>query len=201
MKSRLWVAIILCLFLSSCAVRSGNDGFDYSFSKMKSYTCNAEITVYGNKQNSVYNVKQYYMEPDKVRIETLEPEFLKDKVSVYSNGSWCINHPQIGGKLTYSGSSDADGLADVGIVVKKLFCSSGAKKSMAEINGTEYIKIQAAIPGDSQFRKTAVLYFDDKKYYPVYMEILDDKNTRRVEVKYSNFVYNADIESSKFEMK
>ena len=191
---------ILCIFLTSCMGKNTDKNSESKLYQMKSYSCNAEITVYGNKQNSTYKVKQYCMQPDKVRIETLEPNFLKGKVSIYTNGSWYINHALINQKQMYTSDNNIDELVNLGIVVKKLFCESGAKKTMEQFNGKEYSKIQVMIPGNNQFRKTVVLYIDPREYYPVYMEILDDKNEKQVEVKYSNFIYDADIESSKFDM-
>lgn len=193
--------IILVVLLSACKRNDDIYNVNKKMSNMLSYRANAEIFIKGNRGMAEYKVRQYYSEPDKLRIETLEPEFLKGKIIVYSGGKWSIYHPLINNKLQVEKLLDDDELIYLGIIQKDMVAGENTEYNYASRNGIEYIAIKCNIPGGNEYSKSSVLYFTKKGYYPEFMEILDDKEDIRVTVRYYDFEYNSELKDSLFQLE
>jgi len=172
-----------------------------NIAEVKSYSSTADITIYGNKALSNYRVKQYCIYPDKLRIETLQPDFLRNKVVVKNGDEWKIYHPLINQILEMSKLMEEDELILMGIIHKDLFTSSSSTVSDNEFEGKKCICIKSIIPSGNQYRKTAVLYIDEDKKIPMGMDILDDKGNKKIEIKYSEYKSNEVFSDKLFDLK
>lgn len=201
MKKALIIILVISLLFSAC----GKKGVQYDpkikIAGAKGYSSIANITINGNKGISKYVVKQYCVYPDKLRVETIEPDFLKNKVVVRNNGIWRVYHPLIKQVLTISKLMDDDELILMGIVQKSMFISGDAKISETTFFGEKCISISCNIAHGNRYRKTAILYIDISKNLPIGMEILGDNGNKSVEIKYTDFVYNGDFSDSLFNLK
>lgn len=165
---------------------------------MKSYSSFASITVYGNKGISEYKVKQYCILTDKIRIETIEPSFLKGKITVYSEGKWKVFHPLINKTFYIDNLRNIDQIVYLGIIQRELFIDKGAKYKLVKKDDKELIEITNYIPKESEYGKVAALYIEMDNYTPIVMEIMDSFQRVKVRVKYENFRYNEDLDNSIF---
>lgn len=190
------------IIFTLCSCKSSNNtDVKGKITGARGYSSMAEITVNGNKGVSKYKVKQYILYPDKLRIETLEPYFLKNKVLVRNEGIWKIYHPLINQTLTVSKLMEDDELILMGVFQKSLFDGKDALVADGKFNGEECYSIKTAIPKGNRFRSTAVLYIDTKNNLPIGMEILDSNGEKKIEVRYIDFQYSSRFDASLFVIK
>jgi outer membrane lipoprotein-sorting protein len=192
--------MFLLLLLSSCNKNDDIYNVNKKLSNMNSYTANVEVTIYGNKGNTEYKLKQYYSEPNKLRIETIEPDFIRGKIMVWDGASWKIHHPLIDSTLEVQKLKDVDELIHLGILQKSMLLWEKAEFKEINKNGAEYIQVKCNLPHGDEYRRSAVLYITKSGYCPEYMEILDDGSNVRVLVKYFDFEYNCELKDSLFKL-
>lgn len=197
--------ILICIFLMGtlfCACKKSNTVEDVKdrIAKAKAYTSTAEMTVTNNKGSSNYKVKQYCIYQEKLRIETLQPEFLKNKVLVKNNGSWKIYHPLVKQILSMSKLMEDDELILMGVMQRDLFTTKEAKVSYETYNDVKCACITSDILKGNKYRKTAKLYVELDENIPISMEIFDDTGTKRVEVKYIDFTYKDTLDDKLFSL-
>lgn len=198
---RYYIIIVFLLVLMSSCTKKDNSNFLQAKNKlynMKSYSAVAHITVYGNKGVSYYKVAQYCVLPEKIRIETIEPNFLKGKITVYKDGKWKVYHPLINKTFEIDNLRSIDQIIYLGIIQKDLFIDKSARYKNISKNGTDYIKIENTIPGESEYGKTAVLYLERISFNPALLEILDNEEKVKVKVEYEGFEYNKKLDNSIF---
>lgn len=200
MKKILPILIVVVLF-SSCGKKSSDDinKAIKKLSNMKSYSTLAEVTVIGNRGNSTYRVKQDYVNAEKLRLETLEPSFLKGKIMVYDGLKWKIHHPLINESYEVKTLEHDDQKIYLGVIQKSALLGKDTSYSLVNRNGVEYIEIKAALRGGNEYRKTVALFVSKGDYCPQFLEIYDANGDLRVRVKYTDFVYNGEVNGSLFE--
>ncbi|QCX34430.1 hypothetical protein FDN13_12375 [Caloramator sp. E03] len=188
------------ILLCACNKKDNNDFIKAKnkLNNMKSYSSLANITVYGNKGISEYKVKQYCVLTDKIRIETIEPSFLKGKITVYSDGKWKVFHPLINKTFYIDNLRNIDQIVYLGVIQRDLFVDKGAKYRLVKKDDKELIEITKDIPKESEYGKEAALYIEMDNYSPIVMEIIDSLQRVKVRVKYENFKYNEELDNSIF---
>lgn len=198
MLRKISIFLILLIFTTSCGQRTEKTNDFNKFSqKFNSYKANAEITVYGNKGTSKYKVVQYFMGQSKLRIEVLEPNNLKGNIIIYNDNNKTLYNPLINEKVVLPKGQD-DKFTYMGIITKEVFFNENTKAEKERRGDIEYIKIKAAIPESNKYKKTAGLYMDEKNYYPVLMEVIDEAGRITMTVKYNSFELNPDFDESIF---
>jgi outer membrane lipoprotein-sorting protein len=198
---RILLIFIFLLILSSCKKNDDIYNVNKKISNMLSYTANAEIFIKSNKGISEYKVKQYYNEPNKLRIETIEPGFLKGKIMVFDGAKWRIYHPLINNTFQIEKLKDDDELIYLGVIQKNMIAWEDVEYKYTSKNGIEYVAIKCNIPGGNEYRRSAVLYMSRKEYYPEFMEILDDKEDIKITVKFYDFEFNSELEEDLFQLE
>lgn len=198
---KIFLMLSMLLLLSSCKKDDDIYNVNKKISNMQSYSASVELAIIGNKGTSEYKVKQYYSEPDKLKIETIEPEFLKGKIMVYNGERWKTYNPLISSTLETEKLKDDEELIYLGIIQKKIIAWEGVDYGYASRNGVEYITIKCNIPGGNEYRRSAVLYVNRKGYYPENMEILDDNKDIKISVRYYDFKYNCELKDSLFQLE
>lgn len=198
---RILLMIIPILLMSSCKKNDDIYNVNKKIYNMVSYSANSEIIINSNKGVSEYKIRQYYSEPNKLRIETIEPEFLKGKIMTYDGLKWQIYHPMIGGSLQIKKLQDDDELIYLGIIQKNMIAWENVEYKYITRNGIKYVAIKCNIPGGNEYRRSAVLYVTRKEYYPEFMEILDDKEDIKITVRFYDFDYNSKLEESLFQLE
>jgi outer membrane lipoprotein-sorting protein len=192
--------VILCvtLFLVSCKSKETTYNAHSKIMGIKSYTADVKVTVYGTKVNSVYKMKHYYSAPDKLRIETEEPGFLKGQILIFNGKKWTTYNPLINMSFNADNLSKEDEFIFLGVIQKSIVNSEDTKYGIELKDGHEYLQVKSTIPDGNEYKKYVVLYMNKDDYTPVIMEILDNEGRTGVRIEYSNFIYNAPIESNCF---
>lgn len=198
---KILLMIIPVLLLVSCKRDDDIYNVNKKISNMVSYSANAEIIINSNKGVSEYKTKQYYSEPNKLRIETIEPEFLKGKIMAYNGSNWQIHHPMTGSTFQIKNLQDDDELIYLGIIQKSMIAWENVEMKYVTRNGRGYVAVSCSIPGGNEYRRSAVLYVTRKEYHPEFMEIMDDKDNVKITVRFYDFDYNAKLEDSLFQLE
>ena len=193
--------VFFITFISGCGNNDTINNANKKLSEMKSYKACAQINISGNKGNSTYKVTQYYTEPNKLRIETIEPSFIRGKIVVCDGKKWRVYNPLISLSFDMDSLKEADQLTYLGIIQKNIFLKEDSTAKLQVKDGEKFIAIKAKIPNESIYRKTAVLYLSEETLLPEMMEILDDKNNPVVVVKYTSFQYNPKFNNEIFVIK
>lgn len=197
--------LFIVLLLTGCSEKTDEELFYDAQKKIVSlntYTCTAEVTVYGNKSPQKYTAKQWFAAPDKYRIEIENPENLKGKVTVYNGKRAWICHPRIGQEWMME-----DFLASVeqkmflGYFINNFVNTENVKLNKEIIDDKEYISLQTEIPGNHPYFNKERLWFDIEKYYPYRLQVLDVDDNVRIDVQYLNFRYNENIDNRIFTIK
>lgn len=194
------LSLILMLSASSCILKKKDKTVDDYLKNLNSYKAEVEVEIFSNKGTSQYRLIQFFKNPDKLRVETLEPDFLKGKVMVLKDGKFQIFHPLINQK--YEGDCEKeDTLIHLGIIQSSIVNSKEYETSHCILDETECIKLRTKIEGDNIYKHEGVVYFTKQDIKPLYFEIYDNSGTLRYRAKYINFEYNKEISDDVFTIR
>ena len=199
MKKKLYIflTLIFTIFTISCTIFKKDKGIEEFILTLNTYRSEVEIEIYGNKGTSKYRQLQFYKFPDKVRIETLEPEFLKGKIMILNNGKLEIFHPLINQRFEGDLQTEQT-FIHLGIIQNSFIKDKDYKTSHCVVDGLDAIKLRIKIEGDNIYKHEAVVYFTKKDIRPLYFEIYDNSGTLRYRAKFINFECNKDIKDDVF---
>lgn len=192
--------IITLLLLVSCKKTNDVDAIKKKISNLSSYCAVSRIIIYSSKGTSEYKIQQYYLEPNLIKLETLEPDYLKGKILVTSGEAWKIYHPLINNSFLVDKLKDDDELIYLGIIQKNMISLEDVEYKKISRNGKEYITLNFKLPNGNEYRNSVILYINREEYNPEFMEILDIEGVTRVSVTYSNFQYNPKLDNSIFKL-
>lgn len=201
--------ILILIFISITIIFAGcGDKEVRDFTKaqkmianLNSYTTVAEIVVKGNKLIESYVVKQYFVYPNKYRLEVISPDERKGKITIYDGERLFINHPLIKQTTILNIKEVEDMGMFLGNFAKNLFSGEDVNLEIKKDESFEYVVIKACIVGGNKYRKNQTLYIDRKDNIPVKMEITDENDDVVVTVYYKDFEYNVDIENTMFKIE
>lgn len=192
--------ILLMLIGYSCNIKRQAKTVEEYIKNLDSYKSEAYIEIYSNKGTSNYRQIQFFKSPNKIRIETIEPEFLKGKIMVLKDKKMEVYHPIINQK--FEGTFDGEeAFIHLGIIQSSFLNSMGFKTNIDFIDGEEYIKVTTKIEGGNIYKDKGVIYFKSRDIRPVYFEIYDASGTLRYKLKFINFEYNTKIDDDVFVLK
>lgn len=192
---------LLLIFLVSCAKEGECYDSHKKLMEMKSYTANAEITIHGNKSSSKYKVKQLVDEYGNIKIETKEPKELAGKKVIYENKKWKVYHPLIQEVVEFEALRDIDEVMYMGLIQKKFLMSEDLKEKRVTKNEQKCIEFKGTLPNSNEHRNYAKLYVNEESLDPVALEIYNKDDKVTLEVKYTDFKYNPQINKEEFKVK
>lgn len=198
---RIPLIILSFLFFVSCSRGDELYNANKKLVNMASYKCDAYVSVYGKKETLTYKVRQFYKADDKLRVEILEPNFLKGKITLYNGNKCIVYHPLIGQSIEIKSSNADDRFTNLGMMQKSVLGGEKAEYKRITKDGTEYIQIKCVISDGNEYRKSAILYMLKDGYIPSFMEIFDEKERVVVLINYSSFEYNCILEDSLFKLE
>jgi len=188
--------LLSSLLLISCDKKPKDTNDITTFLKnMESYTTEMNMNVKNAKQVINYKAKQSYLrgggyklELNKSRVFIYKPD---DKIYISDKNS----------DTKYVQSKDFDEvfkLSFIGEYIGLLYTNEEIKYVTKNINDIEYTVIDLFIPGSNKNINKALLYVNNKKMVPDKMVIYDIKGIEKIEITYVNFIPNAEIEPSEF---
>lgn len=195
MKNKWTIFICLLLFISFGSVGCNNSRstkeevykeFTDQISKMKSYSCIAEINVVGNKNPKEYIMKHNYTKPDTYKIEIVSPQNLKGKIIKYNKEKVFVKNPNVDDYIELPNNEMDNQYLFIGDFTKNL---SKNEDLNIESKG-DYLVLETTIQSSSKYFNKQVLYVDKESVKPSKLEIHDDEGKARFTVTYKNFKYN-----------
>jgi len=165
--------------------------------ELSSYSCKAEIKIKNSKDSYTYSTNQIYSKVDGSRIE-----LGKDRVYIYLEDKIYVTDLQ--NKLKYLMDKSVDGIYSVSIIqeyINLLYSNENIKYNYKSIDALEYETIELEIPGNNRNMSRAILYVSVKTKSPYKLYIYDSKEQERVEIIYSDFKPNIQINKALFEVK
>lgn len=199
MKKIFLGVLFFCVIFCACGQKDSTNEIK-KINGDNSYTAVVAIKIHGNKADSNYKVKQYYVYPDKLRIETMEPDFLKDKTIIKNGDKWRVVHPLINQTIYTSKLMDRNELILIGIIEKSFFEDCKDNINIEEYKNKKFICIKKTFIKSNIYRNIAVLYMDKESKKPCFLNILDHKGNLAVEIEYVNYDKDNTIQESLFYM-
>ena len=200
-KSLMLLSLILCLFcsiLSGCGrkVKEPGEVIDY-LKGLKSYTAKVDISFKNDMQELKYEGRHFYQKGTGYRVE-----IGSDRVQIHKEDKIYVN--DIKNNAKYELEKDFDkiySLSFVGNYIKLLYTSDNAKYDQKELEGKKYQLVELQLPGNNRNLYRAVMYINLKGYVPEKLFIYDYKNREKVQITYSDFKINEELNKELFEVK
>lgn len=198
------VAIAVVLLMVGCTPKTDTELF-YELQKrlneIESYEAQVEITSMGNKEPNKYLMKQWFKKPNMYRLEALEPESIKGKITVSDGNKAWIHHPAVDQKwMMQKFSHSEEQNMFLGYFIKNCLESENTSLAKKELEREEYLLIQTDIPGNHAYYSKEVLWLNTITMKPYLLQVFDTKNQLRIEVKYLEFEYDPKLEDSLFKI-
>ncbi|MEF9952539.1 MAG: hypothetical protein RSA01_06795 [Clostridium sp.] len=197
---KILISVLTVCFLVSCSGEGECYNAHKKLMEMKSYTADVVINVNGNRSKSTYKAKQTFMEPNYIKIETIEPKELNGKKIVYNGDKWKVYHPLIKDIVEFTSLKSIDEVMYMGIIHKSFIMSDNIKERNVEKNGTGCIEFKAPLPNGNDHRSYAKLYVNKSSNKPILLEVYNKEDKVTFDVQYLNFEYNSPVDKDQFKL-
>lgn len=202
MKKKLLIlsimSLILFIFLSGCnkSVKNTEKAIDY-LKNLDSYSCEMNIKIQNDKQVINYSGKQFYDKKYGYRFELDE-----NRILIYKENKIFVKDLQNG--LSYDTDKDFDSvfkLCFIGEYIGLIYTNEKIENSFKNINNEEYQIIHLDIPGNNKNISKSDLYVNVRDDIPKYLIVYDNKGREKINVEYSNFKSNPELQKELFDVK
>ncbi|SHI98041.1 germination lipoprotein GerS-related protein [Lutispora thermophila] len=203
LQKALSIIIVILVVISGCSVSypTAEEVLE-KIEAAKSYSCEAKMAVKNNKSVFYYNLKQYYMQPEKFRIEFYDDYGELKQTMIYNNGQCGIYHTQIEKPFKAQNFTDTkEHNSFVSVFLENYKKDAEARWTKEKIEDEEYFVFQCKISDGNEYFNTALLFVLMKNAVPRFLYILGEDNSKTMRVEYRDFQYNVTIDDSLFNME
>jgi outer membrane lipoprotein-sorting protein len=203
MKKKLIIIIsimsfVFFVFLSGCNknVKDTEKAIDF-LKNLDSYSCDINMKIQNDKQVINYSGKQFYDKKYGYRFE-----LDKSRVLIYKGNNIFVKDLQNG--LSYDTDKDFDSvfkLCFIGEYIGLIYTNEKIENSFKNINNEEYQIIHLDIPGNNKNINRSDLYVSLRDDFPKYLIVYDNKDREKINVEYSNFKSNQELQKELFDVK
>lgn len=163
---------------------------------LKSYSANVNISIKNDRQELVYECKQFY---DKIQGYRLEVG--SDRVQVYKDNKIYVTDKKNGSRYVLDDDFDQTySLSFIGKYIGLLYTNETIKYSLREIEGKSYQVIELLIPGNNRNIHRADMYINTKNYLPEKVIVYDQKNNEKILIKYNELKINEEMSGELFKV-
>ena len=159
----LTINLVGCKNLSQQTKEDIYEDFQKKITKMTSYTCQADITVFNNKSQSKYTINHTYKKPSYYK-----PENLNGKTIEYNKDKIIIKNKQLDDVVELPNVGDNKLYLFIGDFVQDFM----QKDSINIKDSDEQLILEKDISQESNYLSKQILYIDKKTKNPVKVEIL-----------------------------
>ena len=167
---------------------------------MKSYSCDAKVTVVSNKNEDVYEVSIIWENGGRYRIKTNKPDILTGNIILFDGkGLWQYN-PNVQSKISFAGvGGDFDGKSKIFIseFMKTYLNSQGDTEKEVFLNGKNYYVYETDVDG-GKYLSRQKLWVDEEKAVPFKLETFDSQGNVIFTAEFSEFKYDVEISEKEF---
>lgn len=203
LQKALSIIIIVLVVISGCSVSAPTA--EKTLEKMEtaeSYSSEAKMAVKNNKSIFYYNLKQYYKQQGKFRIEFYDDYGELKQTMIYNNGQCGIYHAQIDKPFKTQNFTDTkEHNSFISAFLENYKNDSEAKWTKEKIGDKEYFVFQCKISNENPYFNKAVLFVEMKNALPKFLYILGEDGSKTLEVEYKDFQYNVTLDDSLFDME
>lgn len=169
------------------------------FTEMEDFEATCLVTFISNKSTNNYRMKQYSRMTGEYRIEILEPERLKDTLTVCDGDAIVQIDNRVGGKVYKAKPNIVRNLVLLNSFIKHYMQSEDVSvKASAEMD--EVTEMEAVIPGNIPYLATQKLTIDNETLKPLQMMVMDANGNETIVVQFEDFQYNVGLEDELFKI-
>ncbi|MGI5998650.1 MAG: germination lipoprotein GerS-related protein [Lutispora sp.] len=203
LQKALSIIIIVILIITGCS--ASKLSAEETLEKMEtaeSYSCEAKMAVKNNKSIFYYNLKQYYKQQGKFRIEFYDDYGKMKQTMIYNNGQCGIYHAQIDKPFKTQNFADTkEHNSFISAFLVNYRNDPEAKWTKEKIDEEDYYVFQCRIDKENRYFSRVFLLVNVKSAQPQLLYIFDKNDSKTMEVKYKNFKYNDSLDDSLFDME
>ena len=197
--------IMFVLALAGCSKASDTNEYATIQDKlvnMESYSCEAEVTFYSNKGENKYTINQQAKNDGRYFLETTSPDNVKGNIILFDGNMLWQYNPNLDSKISV-GDKDKMERKEICLFtfLENYLKSKDVALETANIDESVYTILEAKIPGGNKYFDSEKLFINNETTLPERLVIYDTEGKERVLVTYNNFVYNPEIEDSKFNVE
>lgn len=188
------IAAVVGTYYLLRAINSKDKSVADKLKELKSYSCNMKITIKNDKQKVEYPCRQYYLCGKGYRLE-----IDSGRIMIYKENEVQVFDKQ--NNKAYVKANKQDDMYELGFIGKyigMLYTNQNINYSVRKINGAEYAAIKISIPNQNRNAKYAVMYVNIKNNIPYKVIICDQENKEKMEIEYSKFIPNDNIDNTMF---
>ncbi len=195
------LVLMISLFVSGCGTMKGYNVYENvyaTYSKMKSYKAEVEVTSYSNNSQNKYTLTQFYKAPDKHRTE----------YTIGSGGKNIAVINGIEGRLFSDYGAEEVLLNTVDIDEKNYLMLNtffeiyyASEETSVKTSGNEKrgsITLKAETGDSNPYRKNMELVIDSKTMKPKKMTIFGYDGKPTLKIEYLKFDINAELSDDVF---
>lgn len=154
------------------------------------------MKIENDKQIINYTGKQFYDKRYGYRFE-----LDKNRLMVYKDNKILVKDLQSG--LKYETEKDFDSLfklSFIGEYIGMIYTNEVVKNSSKKIGNEEYQIVHLDIPGNNKNISKAELYINKHNSLPKHVIIYDSKGNKKIDIEYSDFKANPELQKDLFEI-
>lgn len=168
------------------------------FFELKSFQATVDIEIINNKNITKYTVNQYYIYPNKFRVEVIYPEFLKNLVFINNEKNAWVSNSKVNINDTYYWEMVL-GLKGNNTFITEFFSNYvKAEESKMVIKDNKYILSTVIFSGNT-YMETERLTIS-RNGYPEKLEIFDQGGKTKLILNYREFKMNSRIDEKVFQI-
>lgn len=192
------MSFVLLILISGCNknAKDTEKVIDY-LKNLDSYSCDINMKIQNDKQVINYSGKHFFDKKYGYRFELDE-----NRILIYKEDKIFVKDLQNG--LSYDTDKDFDSvfkLCFIGEYIGLIYTNEKVENSFKNINNEEYQIIHLDIPGNNKNISRADLYVNLRDNFPKYLIVYDNKDREKINVEYSNFKFNPELQEELFDVK
>lgn len=168
-----------------------------TLTNMENYRALCTVTFISPKGENTYKMLQFAKTTGEYRIEMLEPERLKDTLTICDGNNIVQIDNRVGGKVYMAKPSEVRNLVLLNSFVKNFMQSEDATVAVSEEEKNTTL-LETLIPGNNRYLAKQNLLMDNKTIKPIRMTVLDQEDAETIIVQYEEFEYNVELDESMF---
>ncbi|MDD3839128.1 MAG: outer-membrane lipoprotein carrier protein LolA [Clostridia bacterium] len=168
---------------------------------VENYYCEVDVIYRRKVSVDRYKMKQWYYFPDKYRIEIIQPEVLKGKLTICDGNRILIYHPYIDEEylIDYQRGHENERLF-LGNFAQHFMDTEQVDMELTESNQSEYMVLRCTIPGQDKNFSSQRLWFDLQKDVPSKLEIIDNEDQPSITIIYNQIQVNIEMNDELFDI-
>ncbi|HHU63601.1 MAG TPA: outer membrane lipoprotein carrier protein LolA [Clostridiales bacterium] len=199
----LTLTAVFLLNLAGCAPPTHEDlyqNLEQFISNISMYYCIADMYVGKGENKTHYLIKQWYMLPDKYRLEILLPGDMTGKTIVKNGNTVWIDNPRL---------NEFYQLENIDLYIEdKIFPGSflqcfmegeAGTREVVTIGDGQYILLETHVPGLNKNFRRQRLWIDARQMVPYMLKVYDNTEEAVIEVRYRDFSQDINMDIQLFE--